>query len=542
MDEGAHIVDDVLGVTGGVLDSVRQTHDGIRVDHVGDPAGPIRAGAARFSENTHHSSGLTARITQQGEGELHLFHPSGADLGSIKGDPVEGDSELFELGGSVTEPLSLQRSAGCVSRREPPQDGPAAAQVIVGERPAGVVGDLKSRQLLAYLEHARLRRSAPGVDRRGGMEWHGKRRSAVPVLRRVTLNERMSEGKIVPVILGGGSGTRLWPISRRHHPKQFHAFLGPETLLQATARRAARLLGTHSPVLVSGEGWETAVDQLDSAGVPPALVVIEPQPRNTAPAVAAAAVALDKDDLLLVLPADHVISGQGAFGEAVEAATRLAEQGLLTTFGVVPTRAETGFGYIERGDPLPGGFAVRRFVEKPEAAAAERFLSTGSYLWNSGMFMFRASAFLSELSMRAPSVLEAARRAVSDATSDGRIMRLGKAFEAAPSISIDHAVMEKTENAAVVPLSAGWNDIGSFQALWEASQRDDAGNTLSGDVIVSEVRGSLVRSEDRLVVVVGLEGVVVIDTPDALLVIARERAQDVKGIVDRLVGEDRPEV
>jgi mannose-1-phosphate guanylyltransferase/mannose-6-phosphate isomerase len=352
----------------------------------------------------------------------------------------------------------------------------------------------------------------------------------------------MSEGKIVPVILGGGSGTRLWPISRRHRPKQFHAFLGPETLLQATARRAARLLGTHSPVLVSGEGWETAVDQLDSAGVPPALVVIEPQPRNTAPAVAAAAVALDKDDLLLVLPADHVISGQGAFGEAVEAATRLAEQGLLTTFGVVPTRAETGFGYIERGDPLPGGFAVRRFVEKPEAAAAERFLSTGNYLWNSGMFMFRASAFLSELSIRAPSVLEAARRAVSDATSDGRIMRLGKAFEAAPSISIDHAVMEKTESAAVVPLSAGWNDIGSFQALWEASKRDDAGNALSGDVVISEVRGSLVRSEDRLVVVVGLEGVVVIDTPDALLVIARERAQDVKGIVDRLVGEDRPEV
>lgn len=318
--------------------------------------------------------------------------------------------------------------------------------------------------------------------------------------------------------------------------------LGPETLLQATARRAARLPGVHPPVLVSGGGWESAVDQLDTAGVSPTMVLVEPLPRNTAPAIAAAALMLDEDDLLLVLPADHVISGQGAFQKAVMAAASLAAEGLLVTFGVTPTRAETGFGYIEPGDSLGGGFAVRRFIEKPELATAEAFLAAGSHLWNSGMFMFSVSGLVSELSLHAAAVLEATGRAVNDAGTDGRVVTLGKAFEEAPAISIDHAVMEKSSRAAVVPLAAGWSDIGSFQALWEASPRDGAGNALSGNVVVTDVKGSLVRSQDRLVVVAGLEDVVVVDTPDALLVISRERAQDVKGIVDRLAAEDRPEV
>jgi mannose-1-phosphate guanylyltransferase/mannose-6-phosphate isomerase len=353
--------------------------------------------------------------------------------------------------------------------------------------------------------------------------------------------------RIVPVILSGGSGTRLWPVSRRLEPKQFRALVSARTMFQETAGRAAGVAGAGKPIVVCNAAHGAIVNrQLEEMGSRPSAVVLEPAGRNTAPAAAAAALqasADGADPLLLILPADHVVLDAGAFRKAVAIGSGLADAGRLVTFGIVPDRPHTGYGYILRGAPLPGGgFAVERFVEKPDAATAERYLADGRYAWNSGMFLFRASGYLEELRRHAPGILEGTAQALGAARATGDGLLLDEAaFRATPADSIDYAVMEHTTGGAVVPLEAGWSDVGAWPALWEIASRDDAGNAVVGDAVLEGVEGSYVRAESRLVAVVGLDDVVVVETPDAVLVTSRERAEDVKAIVERLRAAGRPE-
>lgn len=353
---------------------------------------------------------------------------------------------------------------------------------------------------------------------------------------------------LVPVILAGGSGTRLWPLSRELYPKQLIPLVGERTMLQDTLARLAGLEGCADPILVVGTDHRFLVaEQLREGGIRAAAIVLEPEGRNTAPAVAVAALlarARGEDPCLLVLPADHVITDVAAFHDAIGRATAQAREGSLVTFGVEPDRPETGYGYIHRGDALPvdSVFGVARFVEKPDAKTAQKFLESGDYLWNSGMFAFLASVFLEELKAHAPDILSAAEAAVNGASRDLDFTRLDEAaFGACPANSIDYAVMEKTSRAAVVPVSMGWNDLGSWGALWEASGPDDSGNVLVGDVLTKDVHGSYIRAESRLVAAVGLTDHVVVETPDGVLVAPRGRAQDVKEIVQLLKGRQRPE-
>lgn len=353
---------------------------------------------------------------------------------------------------------------------------------------------------------------------------------------------------LIPLILSGGSGTRLWPISRKNLPKQFLSLAGNETLFQQTVQRALRLPDVAAPVVVASDDHRfLAAEQLQELKVADASILLEPIARNTAPAIAVGALqalAKDRDAIILVLPADHLIGDSESFGDAVAKARPLAEHGWLVTFGIRPDRPETGFGYIRRGNALEeGSFQVDQFVEKPKLDVAERYLASGQYDWNSGMFMFRASRYLEELDVHAPAMLEAARAAFAKANTDLDFIRLeAQAFSSAPSDSIDYAVMEKTARAAVVPVACGWSDIGSWDALWLAAEKDSNGNHLEGDVIALDTRGSLVRSHDRhLVATVGLEDVVVVTTPDATLVARRDASQDVKKIVDELKAAGRSE-
>lgn len=353
---------------------------------------------------------------------------------------------------------------------------------------------------------------------------------------------------LIPVILSGGSGTRLWPISRRNLPKQFLSLAGNETLFQQTVMRAAKLPDVASPIVVaSDEHRFLAAEQLQELRIAGADILLEPVARNTAPAIAVGAlqaVVRDPDALILVLPADHLIGDDELFAEAVARAVPLAHEGWLVTFGIRPDHAETGFGYIRRGRPLDGGtFEVDQFVEKPKLDVAERYLASGEYDWNSGMFLFRASRYLEELQQHAPSMLEAASESFAKANADLDFIRLDSAtFSTAPSDSIDYAVMEKTSRAAVVPVSCGWSDIGSWDALWAAAEKDLDGNHLDGDVITLDTRGTLVRSHARhLVATIGLEDIVVVTTPDATLVARRDASQDVKRIVDQLKSAGRSE-
>jgi len=347
-----------------------------------------------------------------------------------------------------------------------------------------------------------------------------------------------------PVILSGGSGTRLWPLSRELFPKQLINLQGgSETLLQATLTRTEGLSGLVSPAIVCNENHRFLVaEQVRALGVSGAKVILEPCARNTAPAIALAALAADPEALLLVLPADHVIQDKGAFQAAVSAAIPVAEQGKLVTFGVIPSAPETGYGYIRCGKSLGPAFAIDRFIEKPDRKTAEGFLAAGGYLWNSGMFLFKARRYLEELAKHAPAMLESTKAAVSTAKSDLDFLRVdAAAFAKCPSDSIDYAVMEKTDAAAVVPLDAGWSDVGSWSSLHEALERDAAGNALRGDVLSVDTEGSFVLAESRLVATVGLKDHVVVETKDAVLVAPKDRVQDVKKLVEKIKQDGRSE-
>ena len=347
---------------------------------------------------------------------------------------------------------------------------------------------------------------------------------------------------IYPVILSGGSGTRLWPLSREHFPKQLLCLSGDTTLLQQTLARLDGLDGAADPLLVCNEEHRFLVaEQIRQLVRTPLDIILEPVGRNTCPAATLAALALariDENALMLLMPADHLIKDTVAFQHAVRGAVPLAEQDQLVTFGIVPDAPETGYGYIRKGD----GHRVAAFVEKPDAATAARYLAAGEYLWNSGMFLMKVSRWLTELERHCPDILDACRKAHSDGRKDGDFYRVSKeVFLGCRSDSIDYAVMEKTDRAAVVPLDAGWSDVGAWSSLWQVLDRDGAGNVSQGDVMLHDTRDSLVVSQHRLVATVGLDNVVIIETPDAVLVAAKDRAQDVKAIVNRLKTERRSE-
>ncbi|MGY1410945.1 MULTISPECIES: mannose-1-phosphate guanylyltransferase/mannose-6-phosphate isomerase [unclassified Luteimonas] len=347
--------------------------------------------------------------------------------------------------------------------------------------------------------------------------------------------------KLQPVLLSGGSGTRLWPLSREAYPKQFLALAGEHTMLQDTWRRVAPLAATAPIVVANEEHRFLAAEQLRLVGVERADIVLEPVGRNTAPAIAAAALqamAGGEDPLLLVLPSDHVVRDEDGFRAAVRAAMPAAEAGALVTFGIVPSAPETGFGYIQAG-PGEGVRPVLRFVEKPDAATAEAYVQAGGYFWNSGMFLFRASRYLAELERFRPDMLTAVRQAFDAATRDGNFIRLDReAFAACPSDSIDYAVMEKTADARVLPVDFGWNDVGSWSALWDVSEHDGAGNAHHGDVIAVDSRNSYAYAR-RLVALVGVDDLVVVETDDAVLVAHKDHVQQVKDVVAKLKSDQR---
>ena len=353
---------------------------------------------------------------------------------------------------------------------------------------------------------------------------------------------------LTPLILSGGSGTRLWPVSRRNQPKQFLALAGRETLFQQTVARTQHLPEVQAPIVVASEDHRfLAAEQLLQSAVAGAAILLEPCARNTAPAIALGAMhalARDPDAMLLVLPADHLIGDGAQFVDAVNRAIPVAQAGWLVTFGIRPDRPETGFGYIRRAEALPeGGFRVERFVEKPDAATAEGYVADGGYDWNSGMFLFKAARYLEELGKHAPLMLAAVRAAYASASTDLDFVRIdGELFAAVPDNSIDYAVMEKTQRAAVLPVSCGWSDIGSWSALWMAGERDGDGNLREGDTLTVDTHNSLLRSHERhLIATVGVDDLIVVTTPDATLVAHRDAAQDVKKIVDQLKSSGRSE-
>ena len=360
---------------------------------------------------------------------------------------------------------------------------------------------------------------------------------------------RTSLDTIHPVILSGGSGMRLWPLSRALNPKQLLALGGQRTLLQETAARVSGAPFTAPVVVCNDEHRFTIAEQLREIGVTPQATMIEPVGRNTAPAAAVAALYLaarDPDAVMLVLPSDHVVDKPHVFRDAVVTGLTAAGDGALVTFGITPERAETGYGYIRRGTPWKGAsgcFQVARFVEKPDAATAQTYLDDGTYDWNSGIFLFRARRYLEDLADACPEIDEACRRVIDSGTLDLDTVRLdAEAFAACPSLSIDHAVMEPSQRAAVVPVDMGWSDIGSWTSLWEIGDKDGHGNLLSGDVLVHDVRDSLIRAEDRLVAAVGVDDLIVVATADAVLVTRRDRAQGVKDVVEILKADGRAEV
>lgn len=355
--------------------------------------------------------------------------------------------------------------------------------------------------------------------------------------------------KIIPVILSGGSGTRLWPMSRAALPKQLLPLLSEYSMLQETLLRLAEWPEVSVPVVVCGNDHRFLVaEQLRGIAVAPLSIILEPVGRNTAPAIAAAALRLqtsNEDALMLVLPADHVIRDVPAFHRSVQLAALAASAGRLVTFGIRPSAPETGYGYIRLGDELAdcsGAYAVGRFVEKPDAETAAGYLASGDYFWNSGMFLFRPQAYLAELGRLQPKMLELTRKAFEESYSDLDFCRLEeKAFAECPSNSIDYAVMEHTSLSAMVPVDIGWNDVGSWTALWEVQDRDANGNSLRGDVFVESVQDSLIRAESRIVAAIGVKDLVIVETPDAVLVAHKDCAQEVKKVVDHLKSNGRSE-
>ena len=343
------------------------------------------------------------------------------------------------------------------------------------------------------------------------------------------------------VIMAGGSGTRLWPLSRAGHPKQFLTLNGQQTMLQSTIMRLEVLDVSSSVTICNEEHRFLVAEQLreiDHLG----SIILEPVGKNTAPAIALAAITADDDPLLLVLAADHVIRDEVAFTNAVNNAVPLAESGKLVTFGIVPTEAHTGYGYIKMGDQDGSGFVVDKFVEKPSCAVARGYIESGNYLWNSGMFLFKASRYLEELEKFRPDIYAPCVGSAEELASDLDFLRVNKqVFEKCPSESIDYAVMEKTADAVVVPMDAGWSDIGSWSSLWDVSEKDHEGNVTHGDVIVHNTKDCYVRACDRLVAVVGVDNLVVVDTKDALMVAHKDLVQDAKIIAQQLKADQRNE-
>jgi mannose-1-phosphate guanylyltransferase / mannose-6-phosphate isomerase len=354
---------------------------------------------------------------------------------------------------------------------------------------------------------------------------------------------------IHPVILSGGSGTRLWPMSRTLHPKQLLSLLGHESLLQQTARRVADLRHFAPPLVVANEEHRFIIaEQLREIGVVPRAMLLEPVGRNTAPAAGVAALSLFADEpeaLLLLLASDHAIADVAAFVAAVDRGAAAARRGDIVCLGIAPERAETGYGYIRRGaahSAAKGVFHIAEFFEKPDAAHAAEYAASGEHYWNSSIFLFAARFYLDELERLRPDILAACRQALSESRRDSDFIRLDKeSFAACPADSIDYAVMEHTRRAAVVPVAMGWSDVGSWDALWAMSTKDAAGNAIAGNVVAEAARNCYLRSENGLVAAVGVEDLVLVATDDAVMVAPRERTQEVKALVARLAKEGRSE-
>jgi mannose-1-phosphate guanylyltransferase / mannose-6-phosphate isomerase len=356
--------------------------------------------------------------------------------------------------------------------------------------------------------------------------------------------------KLVPVILSGGAGTRLWPLSRELLPKQLLALTGERTMIQETAARLAGFADATAPVVVCNETHRFLVaEQLREMGMPPAAILLEPVGRNTAPAIALAAHAARQlagdDALMLVLPADHVLQDLAAFQSSIRLAIPAAAQGKLVAFGIVARTPETGYGYIrsEAGRPGAGAVApIAQFVEKPDAARAREFIASGNYFWNSGMFLFGARRYLDELRVYAPDIADVCARASATAVREKDFTRVDEGiFASCRSDSVDYAVMEKTRDAVMVPLDAGWNDVGSWDALHDVLPADDRGNVVRGDVLLEDVDGCYVHADSRLVAALGLHDMVIVETADAVLVAPRDRVQDVKKLVARIKAGGRLE-
>ncbi|MGP6379023.1 mannose-1-phosphate guanylyltransferase/mannose-6-phosphate isomerase [Yersinia bercovieri] len=353
---------------------------------------------------------------------------------------------------------------------------------------------------------------------------------------------------LLPVIMAGGAGSRLWPMSRELYPKQFLKLHGVHSMLQATLKRLDGV-DVMEPVVICNEDHRFLVaEQLRQLNKLSRNIILEPVGRNTAPAIALAAlnaVANGDDPTILVLAADHIISDISAFHEAIKKAIPSANEGRLVTFGIVPTGAVTGYGYIHRGKTLTDKnqlFEIKRFVEKPDLATAEAYVASGEYYWNSGMFMFRAKQYLQELGKFRPDILDVCQQAMDTSCSDNDFITIDKKiFETCPSESIDYAVMEKTAEAIVVPLDAGWSDVGSWSALWEVSHKDALGNAISGDSFLSDTKNCYINTDEKLIAVIGVENLVIVNTKDAVLVVDKSKVQDVKKIVEYLKNNNRSE-
>jgi mannose-1-phosphate guanylyltransferase/mannose-6-phosphate isomerase len=352
--------------------------------------------------------------------------------------------------------------------------------------------------------------------------------------------------KVIPVILSGGAGTRLWPLSREMYPKQLLSLTGKQTMLQDTALRLAAIAGAIPPIVVCNEAHRfTVAEQLHALGIQPSAILLEPSGRNTAPAVALAALkalSVDPDATLVVAPADHVIRDAGKFQQAAGVAVALAQHDKLITFGIVAHAPETGYGYIRRGEGAGPAYPVAQFIEKPPLDVAQQYVATGDYYWNSGMFVFKASRYLAELRSFAPDILTACTAAFQAAKTDLDFVRIDKAeFIKCRSESIDYAVMEKTHDALVLPLDVGWSDVGSWSSLFDVLPADEEGNVLQGDVMVHDTQNCYVHSTSRLVAAVGMEDHIIVETKDAILVAPKDRVQDVKDLVAKIKKSGRTE-
>jgi mannose-1-phosphate guanylyltransferase/mannose-6-phosphate isomerase len=353
--------------------------------------------------------------------------------------------------------------------------------------------------------------------------------------------------KIIPVILSGGSGTRLWPLSRREYPKQYLPLVGDNTMLQETILRLNGLDNLANPIIICNADHRFLVaEQCQQIGIKNPIILLEPVGRNTAPAIAAAAFQAlkDSDDaVLLVLSADHIIQDIDAFHQAINIANQQAQKGKLTTFGIVPTDANTGYGYIKTAkDNNNGAYKVEEFVEKPTLKIAQFYLTQNNYLWNSGMFMFKADVLIDELTSHSPKIITSANNAVNNATQDLDFIRLdAQAFEASPADSIDYALMEKSDNVVVVPLNAQWSDIGDWSALHNIATKDKSGNVIKGDVITQNTTNTYINANHHLIVTLGVDNLIIVDTPDATFIATQNNAQEVKNIVKSLQVDGRDE-